>query len=175
MIADWTNRRPRPVKLPGDQAARAPHPRWRFNVRTGSSNQIDVAQFLKDSKHDPKGPVEVRFDATLHPFDRILDELFNFLLKQNGGWKLGKVALLSESDTEFGNKINFLRYENQLGTKITQMRYPFHVAQLAVAIDRSRRSDSGPVPTLVRSSSRLRSRSTRRARRATSFRRCRRG
>jgi hypothetical protein len=158
VIADWTAQRLKQFRPPGARSAGDPrHLRWRFNVRPGSSNQIDVVQFLKDSGHDPKGPVEVKFNATLYPFNRILDELFGFLLRQNGGWTLGKVALLSESDTEFGNKIDFRRWEKQLGTKITQMRYPFHVSQLAVAIDRSRQSDPpSPVPTLARSSSRLR-------------------
>src|SRR5206468_4594101 len=123
-------------------------PPWRFTVRTGASNRITVERFLKDCGHDESGPVIVNFSATLHPFNAILDRLFAYLRHQNGGWTLGKVALLTESDTEFGNQIDFRPWEKQLGTKITQMQYPFHVSQLAVAIDQTRRTDPTPVPSL---------------------------
>ena len=86
--------------------------------------------------------------------------LLGYLKTLNGGQPLGKVPLLTESDTEFGRlKIDTERIKEYVGdTKITQMKFPFHISEVAIAYDQHRQADDrkSPPPVLPRASSKLR-------------------
>lgn len=81
-----------------------------------------------------------------------------FLKDLNGGKALGKVALLTESDTEFGNqKVLSEQFKGPAGshTAVTVMKFPFHISQVAIAYNERDRKDDRSKPELVRPSSRL--------------------
>ena len=142
-----------------------PFPLWRFSVRSGGANYLDKSKFIEDAGDDGQGPVLVEFDATVHHFDRVMRGLLHYLRDQNGDWPLGKVALLTESDTQFGNIIapivptarRAARWgHEEEGVTITTMKFPFHVSQVAIAYDKNRQADDkAPAPALARPSSRL--------------------
>ncbi len=119
-----------------------------------------TTKFRKDSGDDPHGLVRVEFDGTLHYFDHVLNGLFGYLKKLNGGKHLGKVALLTESDTEFGRGIEIEPEQSKhfFGVKVTQMKFPFHISEVAIAYDQHRQADDrkAPPPVLARPSSKLR-------------------
>ena len=123
----------------------------RYVVRTGSALSVDVPKFLEEatasSSRRPDWTVE--FSATVLPEDVVFTELFDHLKVLNGGRKLGKVALLHESDTPFGQLES-----SELGRGlvqeygILQMEFPFHISQVASPTTRtSRRAlpDSRPL------------------------------
>ena len=144
---------------------------WEFRVRSGAANHLDVDRFRHNCGDDGWGPVRVRLDSTLHHFDRVLRETFHYLKELNGGANLGKVALLTESDTQFGNYAVPPRKSKapeaarapgakgadlieEIGT-ITQMKFPFHVSQVAIAYDQNRTADDRTTPKLGHFSSKL--------------------
>ena len=161
VIKEWTDRQRSKRSGPAGVPAIPRRTLWDFKVRSGASNRIDRAKFRSDAGDDGRTSlVRVEFDGTLHYFNHILSGLFNYLKKLNGGHALGKVAILTESDTEFG-KLNFDIKESKkiFGTeKITHMKFPFHISQVAIAYDQNRQADDSkaPPPVLARPSSKLR-------------------
>ena len=66
--------------------------------------------------------------------------------------------MLTESDTEFGKSIDkdtIHQWSADMGSQITQMKFPFHVSQVALALDEEQRKTDHSIPSLVRPSSRL--------------------
>ncbi len=82
--------------------------------------------------------------------------LLEYLKQLNGGKPLGKLALLTESDTEFGHW-PYTHFRGTAGshTPVTLMKFPFHISQVAMAYHERDRKDDRATPTLVRPSSRL--------------------
>ncbi len=137
---------------------------WRFLIRTGGSNQIDQKKFARDAGDGKQNRVSVTLEATMHHFDDVMTELFRYLRNQNGGWPIGKVALLTESDTQFGNAVE-TKKPGQIesdwrwgakGATITTMKFPFHVSQVAIAYDQNKQADDKTaLPSLAHPSSKL--------------------
>ena len=155
VIDRWTKDRLK--DRPSDPARQGPL--YRFVIRSGSSNRINRKKFLTDcTAGGTRSPVEVDFKATVHHFDHVIRTLFTFLKEQNGGRDLGKVALLTESDTEFGRAIpEHSDLKRQWGvSSVTRMNFPFHISQVAAAYDATRPVDDKSAPILPRSSSKLR-------------------
>jgi hypothetical protein len=149
------------IEWPGGRFGRPRLLLWDFKIRSGFSNRIHTDKFRRDSGDDKTtSAVRVEFDGTLHCFNQVLYGLFGYLKKLNGGHPLGKVALLTESDTEFGRiQIDPKLIKEYVGdTKITQMKFPFHISQVAIAYDQHRQTDDRkvPPPVLARSGSKLR-------------------
>ncbi|MDR3636035.1 MAG: hypothetical protein P4L84_19690 [Isosphaeraceae bacterium] len=149
----------------GSTSARASRPIfWRFSIRSGGANHVDRKKIIRNSGDDGKGPAVVEFDATLHHFHHVMRELFRFLRRQNGHRPLGKVALLTESDTQFGRleeprniRTSWDIDQDDHNTTITVMKFPFHISQVAAAYDQNRQADEkGAAPALARPSSKLR-------------------
>ncbi len=136
---------------------------WRFRVITGCAVKIDRDRFITAAGGE-KGGESITFYGTVTHFDDIIPVLFSFLMQRNGGVPLGKVALLTESDTEFGKidqstigawRTAVLRATNIRDIQITQMRFPFHVSQVAIAYDKEGHRLDRSAPSLLRPSSRL--------------------
>jgi hypothetical protein len=152
---------PRQAELPDKPVAAPDEPpkvRWSFQIVTGEANEIDKTRFEQTATGGRK-TASVDFSATVAHFDDVMTALFRFLMRQNGGRPLGKVALLTESDTAFGKSIDrwsgALSSQNSAQIQITQMKFPFHVSQVAVALDEEGRKIDRNTPSLVRPSSRL--------------------
>ena len=132
---------------------------WTVTVRTGSADQIDGEKFINDTKAASGEGVHVAFDATVYPIKSVMTELFRYLKHLNGGAPLGKVALLSESDTEYGNvtKLNIGGWagDENGDNPVTSMKFPFHISQVAVADHQSVRRDDPTTPSLARTGGRL--------------------
>ncbi len=128
---------------------------WHVFVRTGDSDRIDKAKFERDAGDGRLPNVTVRFDSTLVHIDAVVRALFDFLKQLNGGTPLGKVALLTESDTAFGQRFEDVERWAGPGTNVTRMTFPFHISQVAVAYKQGDPKDDRGTPTLVRPSSRL--------------------
>jgi hypothetical protein len=129
---------------------------WHVFVRSGDSDRIVKEEFERDAGGHGRFPnVEVRFDSTLVHIDAVVRALFDFLKQLNGGTPLGKVALLTESDTAFGQRFEKVQEWAGPGTNVTRMTFPFHVSQVAVAYKQGDSKDDRSTPTLVRPSSRL--------------------
>ena len=134
-------------------------------VRSGDANAIDKDRFESDAKgarFRSATRVQVRFDSTLQHRNLVMPALLEFLKDLNGGRALGKIALLTESDTEFGNPqgrlegwSNLVKGPAGTHTDLTVMKFPFHISQVAAAYNDRNRKDGRAMPTLVRPSSRL--------------------
>jgi hypothetical protein len=149
----------RPVRSQPPNVSPGFGPRYQFVVRCGSANRIDRNKFLSDCQSGHSlSEVEVAFAATVHHFDLLMRAIFEFLRAQNGGRDLGKVALLTESDTEFGRGVPERdKIKAQWGVRtLTRMDFPFHISQLAAAYDATRAPNDNGAPILPRSSSKLR-------------------
>jgi hypothetical protein len=156
-INRWV-RHPEPAKNPQPTSSRF-GPRYRFVVRSGAANRIDRKKFLSDCQSGHlDSELKVDFTATVHHFDLLMRATFDYLKEQNGGRDLGKVALLTESDTEFGRQVPERdKINREWGVKtLTRMDFPFHISQLAAAYDATRAPDDKVAPILPRSSSKLR-------------------
>src|SRR5207244_560076 len=126
-------------------------------VRSGSSDRINKAKFESDAGARRFTNVKIQVDATVIHINAVMKALFDFLRTLNGA-PLGKVALLTESDTEsgkFGPKDIEGWIGERSGTTVTTMKFPFHVSQVAVAYNQSEKKDDPSTPTLVRPSSRM--------------------
>jgi hypothetical protein len=71
------------------------------SVRSGSAARMNKEKF-QNAAGDGKFKTRIVFDSTVLHLDAVMPSLFKFLQTCNGGRPLGKVALLTESDTEFG-------------------------------------------------------------------------
>jgi hypothetical protein len=125
-------------------------PPLHFRFRSGSADRVDVDTFRKAGCVD--------FDATVLHFDTVLWELCKYLRDKEGA-NLDKVALLTESDTTFGQFSNGQRSlfdkKKDLGVALTQMKFPFHISQLAAATKTADRAADQGSAELVRPSSRM--------------------
>jgi hypothetical protein len=133
---------------------------FRALVCSGDADLIDKAKFERDAGGRGRWPnVEVRFDSTLHHRDLVMPAPLSFLRELNGEKELDKVALLIESDTEFGNlgKLSGEDLKGRAGlpSKFTVMKFPFHISQVAAAYNEGEPRDNRSTPTLVRPSSEL--------------------
>lgn len=138
-----------------EQNRRNPRIGWDVTVRSGAADRIDKAIFEADAS---RGTVNatVRYTTTVRDLDIVMQELAGFLKQCNGNHSLGKVALLTESDTEFGDiPRETSRQWFAPPTVVTTMKFPFHISQVAVAYDQSDRKAAKNTPTLIRPSSRL--------------------
>jgi hypothetical protein len=149
VISTWVSRRGPALRPP-------PYHKWSFIVRTGNAIRVDRDKFITDARAG-RDDVVVQFDSTVIHLERVLFELFRFLRRLNGGQGLGKIALLSESDTEFGEVFAGGTVRALLGSpaQVTQMKFPLHVSQVAVAYEEDARKGDRNAPTLVRPSSKL--------------------
>jgi hypothetical protein len=135
--------------------------RYRVLVRSGDAGAINKDKFEKDAggaERWPAAHVQVYFDSTLQHRNLVMQAIFQFLRDLNGGRPLGKMALLTESDTEFGNPEGWnalLKGKVRTDTDITVMKFPFHISQVAAAYNERDRKNDRSTPTLVRPSSRL--------------------
>ncbi len=126
------------------------------SVRSGSAARINKQKFQTAAGHG-RLRSRISYDATVLHLDAVMPSLFKFLHTCNGGQPLGKVALLTESDTEFGavrSKVT-RKWADAQGTIVTTMKFPFHISELAVAYDQRDRKKEKNGTTLVRPSSRL--------------------
>jgi len=142
-IREWSNRAGDP---PGGG-------RWNFIVRSGGASSILPPKFVSDC--GPK--VKVTFDATVIHSDDVILGLLEYLKHLNRGGKMGRIALLTESDTDYGKALRSrsLKLREQ-DYDVTEMKFPFHVSQVAIAYDQNRREDGRSTPTLIRPSNKLR-------------------
>jgi hypothetical protein len=136
---------------------------WRFNVVTGSAQRIHGTEFIRLASADP-GRATVEFHSMLNPFDHVMHGLFEYLQKANGEKALDKVALLTESDTEFGSPITDEQIRHWLHvdaadkhphTQVTQVKFPFKISEIALAYDEMGQKRDRNTPSLVRPSSAL--------------------
>jgi hypothetical protein len=157
VIAEWTNPKRRCCFV-GKDGSPITDPKRCFTVRSGSGSRINRTKFREDCGVGEDRPqLEVTFDATVNHNNVVMIRLLALLDSLNGS-RIGKVALLTESDTEFGNRNSRaepLDYSG-LGYEVTEMKFPFHISQVAVAYDQSRQESGRNLPTLARPSNKLR-------------------
>ncbi len=156
-IAAWETRTRRVL---GPLVTALGAPRRRYVVRTGSAMSVNVDRFVADAQAGApttgEGRWSVEFSATVLPEDLVFAEMFDHLKVLNGGGTLGKVALLHESDTPFG-----AFGASELGRKllkeynILRMEFPFHISQVRIAYDQNQPVGTPGLPTLARTSSKL--------------------
>ena len=147
---------------------------WHFRVLTGGALKIDRDRFIKNARDGSKQAI-VDFRSTVTHIDKVMPALIDFLWRRNGERPLEKVALLTESDTEFGNLIDREKMRKwaerkpaagdaghattaafaSKASQLTQIKFPFHIAQVAAAYDEEGRRLGRNTPSLVRPSSRL--------------------
>ncbi len=156
VISEWISQKAAKYRLLGGE-------KWNFRVVTGCAVKIDLRRFTEIAAHG-SDRATVGFAATVIPLDQVMASLFSFLAGKNGRRSLGKVALLTESDTEFGKSIDQATIDTWVGrrsddlkapTRVTQIKFPFHVSQVALAYDEERTKAGRSAPALVRPSSRL--------------------
>ena len=90
---------------------------YRPSVRSGDADAIIKNTFERDSSGAGRWPasrVKVTFDSTLQHRKLVMLAILEFLRELNGGKSLGKMALLTESDTEFGNPKEWAKGWNEL-------------------------------------------------------------
>ena len=125
----------------------------------GDAITILKEKFEQDAAPGRRPPkAGVHFDSTLQHEDLVMPALLEYLKGLNGGKPLGKLALLTESDTEFGNQPHApteVTKSPGSETTVTVMKFPFHISQVATAYNQRDRKDDRSTPTLVRPSSRL--------------------
>ncbi|HEU5117956.1 MAG TPA: hypothetical protein VFT74_15120, partial [Isosphaeraceae bacterium] len=120
-------------------------------VVSGSASKLDARQFANDCGEEP-GRLDIRFRATVHHSDLVVKRLLDYLHDLNGGNPLGRIALLTESDTQFGQSTSEF---DRFGYDVTDMKFPFHISQVAVAYDQSARASSQSQMALIRPSNKL--------------------
>jgi hypothetical protein len=126
---------------------------WQFRVITGGAMRIDKTRFQETARGGADAQrVNVEFAATIYSAQAMLDQLFKFL-RMNRHESHGKFALLTESDTAFGNIGPESRGSDW--PPMTRIKFPFHISQVALALDEERRKNDRTTPSLVRPSSRL--------------------
>ncbi|MFO0908710.1 MAG: hypothetical protein U0794_10180 [Isosphaeraceae bacterium] len=131
-------------------------PAWTIAIRSGSANRLTFDAFEAAIASGAPG-TRVHVDSTLIPFPVMMRQLFAFLGRLNGGRALGKVAILAETDTAFGQLPGQEELESWVGanTTVTTMQFPFHIAPVAVAYGQGDGPGKSGNATLVRPSSRL--------------------
>ena len=139
--------------------------RYRVFVRSGDADAISKDKFESEAGGAGRWPaarVQVTFDSTLQHRKLVVQAPWSSSEISTGGKSLGKMALLTESDTEFGNTKGWAEgwselIKGQAGshTDVTVMKFPFHISQVAAAYNERDRKDDRSTPTLVRPSSRL--------------------
>ena len=105
-----------------------------FLVVSGSASKVNAEKFAEDCGAEV-GQLDFRFQATVHHSDLVVKRLLDYLRDLNGGTPLGRIALLTESDTEFGQSTTEKEFDH-FGYDVTDMKFPFHISQVAVAYDR---------------------------------------
>ena len=90
--------------------------RWRFRVVSGCALKVKQERFTSVAQNR-SAIADVCFGATVAPLDRVMSALFRYLDRRNGDAPLEKVALLTESDTEFGGKMETGRWSSALARR----------------------------------------------------------
>ena len=122
VISEWISQKAANHRLVGEE-------KWNFRVVTGCAMKIDAKRFTEIATGGSK-LATVEFGATVVPFDSVMSALFDFLWRRNGRRPLGKVALLTESDTEFGKSIDQTTIESWLGSGFFQSHEPATAREL---------------------------------------------
>src|SRR5262249_31128663 len=139
-----------------------PEDKPEVEVRCGSAISVDRDKFVAACE-----PARVGFKATVLPYPVVMSGLLDYLKGLNGGARLGKVALLHESSTTFGQSVNrkkegestpkadpdFSEYFVDDGYTI--ISYPLHISQVAIAYSDRKDHGQDTQANLARPSSRL--------------------
>lgn len=121
----------------------------RVEVVTGSATVVDPGRFKRQA-----GGADVTFSSTVLPDRYVLKGIVDFLTRTNGSVP-DKIAILSESDTAYGNEIES-KWEEGRVTKVMLMKFPFHISQVRAAHRQDRESANWPIPNLSQPRNRLR-------------------
>jgi hypothetical protein len=121
------------LAIQGWRSGREGRPGLKLKAASGSATAKDLEEVFRD--------MDVSFCRTVLPDDLLHDEAFAFLSTQMG-WDLRRVALLTESDTAYGQK--FLTTETHEQTErgpgpahqsIVLIPFPSHISDVRSAVE----------------------------------------